>query len=101
MRILRRHPPRDDIEKRQAEIKRDLAEPARDREQHRRQRRIDEVEVSGGIVGVEVPAMQHLLPRPEPQRIVLGLAAAPDFRDQDIGSQGDTADQKQEIERPS
>ena len=42
---LRRHPPCDDVEQRQAEIKRDLAEPARDRQQHRRQRRIDEVEI--------------------------------------------------------
>ena len=66
MRILRGHPPRNDVEKRQAEIKRDLAEEAGDREQHRRERRIDEFEIGVEIAGIEVLALQHLLPRPEP-----------------------------------
>src|SRR4029077_11844859 len=68
-------------------------------EQDRRQRRIDEFEIGAGIAGVEIPALQHLLPGPEPQRIVLGLAVPPNLGCDDIGRQRDTADQEQDIER--
>ena len=46
---LRGHPPRDHVHEAEAEIERDLAEPGRDRQQHRRQRRIDEFEQAGRI----------------------------------------------------
>ena len=98
---LRRHPPRDDVQKAEAEIERDPAEPGRDREQHSRQRRIDELEIGAVVDGIEARTMQHLLAGPVPERIVLGLAAAPDFRDQHEGGQHDAAEQEQHFERRS
>jgi hypothetical protein len=95
---LRRHPPRHGVEKRQACVERDLAEISGYREQDRRQRRIDEFE---GNAGVEIPAPQHLLAGPEPERIVLCLSAAPNLGNEHVGRQRDAADQKQNIERRS
>ena len=46
------------------EIKRDLAEQARYRQQHRRQRRIDEFEIGAGIARIEVPAPAAPAARP-------------------------------------
>src|SRR5205085_8077994 len=57
--------------------------------------------INAGIEGIEVLALQHLLPGPEPQRIILGLAIAPDLRDQHVGRQRDAAEQEQDIERRS
>src|ERR1700687_3231258 len=45
--------------------------------------------------------MEDLLPGPEPERIVFGLSVPPDFRNQNVGRQRDTADQKKNIERRS
>src|SRR6266446_4589376 len=71
------------------------------REQDRGQRRIDEFEIGLGIAGIEIPSLKHLLPGPEPERIVFCLSVPPDFRDQNVGRQRDAADQKQNIERPT
>ena len=83
------------------EIERDFAEMTGDREQDGRQRRIDEIEIGGGIAGMEVPSLQDLLPGPEPERIILCLSASPDFRNENVGSQRDAADQEKNIERRS
>ncbi len=80
-------------------VERDLAEPARDRQQDRRQRRIDELEVLMDVAGIERPAMQHLLPGPVPQRVVLGLAVAEDLGTEDIGGQDEAAEQEEQVER--
>src|SRR5580704_16291274 len=53
------------------------------------------------MAGIEIPAMQHLLPGPEPEQIVLGLPGPPDFRTENVGRQRDAADQEKQINRRS
>jgi hypothetical protein len=43
--------------------------------------------------------VQHLLSGPEPQRIILGLASAPDLRNEDIDSERDTGDEEKNVKR--
>ncbi|MEY9415746.1 hypothetical protein ABIF69_002188 [Bradyrhizobium japonicum] len=43
--------------------------------------------------------MQHLLPGPVPQPIILGLAVAEDLGNEHVGGQEDAAEQEEQIER--
>jgi len=86
------------VQQAETKIERDLAEPGRNRQQHRRQRRINELEIAV-VDGIEPRAMQHLLAGPVPQRIVLGLAAAENLRHEHEGGQHDAAEQEQQFER--
>jgi hypothetical protein len=45
--------------------------------------------------------MQHLLPGPVPQRIVLGFAMAENLRAEDIRGQDQAAKQEEQVERPT
>src|ERR1700736_534813 len=72
-----------------------------EREQHRRQRRIDEIEIGVGIGGIKIAAVEDLLPGPEPERIVLGLSAAENLRTEHVGGQHQAAGEEENIERRS
>ena len=87
------------VQDRQHDIERDLAEPARDRQQDRRQRWINEFEILADLVGIERSTVQHLLPGPVPQPIILGLAVAEDLGNEHVGGQEDAAEQEEQIER--
>ncbi|MGY4344090.1 hypothetical protein ACVWXM_000554 [Bradyrhizobium sp. GM7.3] len=91
-------PPRRNIQDRQHAVERDLAEPARDCQQDRRQRWVDELEVLVDIAGIERPTLQDLLPGPVPQAVVLGLAVPEDLGTKDIGSQDEAAEQEEQVE---
>ena len=65
---------------------------------------VREMAAGDGASGQQAPhrlSLQHLLTGPEPQRIVLGLAVAPDLGNQHVGGQHETAEQEQQIERRS
>ena len=94
-----RHPPCNDVESRQTCIQRELAEKRRYRQQDGRERRIQKFEIAVGISGIKVCAVKHLLPRPEPERVVLRLSASPYLWNEDVGCQRDTADQIKNVER--
>src|SRR6185437_7298128 len=48
---------------------------------------------------IQIAAVQNLLPGPEPECVVLGLAVSPDLRDQNIGGQQETGHEKEYIQR--
>ena len=54
---LGRQPPCGDVKQRQAKIERDFSEKGRDREQDRRQRRIQKIEIGVWIVRIKISAL--------------------------------------------